>query len=265
MKRAIVTAAIGHPFEEMAKLTVPTQQAYARRVGAAHFRINADISFLAFGGGSHWMKFAVSELMKETTRFEQSQALEVFDEVAWLDSDVVVRPDAPDIFEEAGGCFAAFPEGDVVERLDAFREYYRRLRGKELPEAWSLYINSGVMVIPKQAIEIMELPKSEEIVKTMEMREENPGRFFRDQNLINARLAETGTHVNRLSYKWNLMHVPAEAMGIKWEDRTRAGYMIHYAGLANYLGDGVLDVIRNDLKEWGEHYDQEKGDKEKSG
>lgn len=239
VRRAIVTAAIGERFERMAALTVPTQRAYAQRIGAEHVLVDSLPDGIT-AKTSHWAKFRIAEMLEEA-----------FDEVLWLDSDIAVSPAAPSIFGEAGGRLAAYPEGDVVDRIEPFREYYRRLRGVELRRSWTSYFNSGVLVVPRTARKIMSRPEQDEVDATMKMREENPGRFFFDQNLINARIAESGIDVVRLSYRWNLMHVPAEFMGVKWEDRAKSGHMVHYAGLMKYLGEKALDLVREDLGKWG--------------
>ena len=41
MSRAIATAAFGDRYEFVAGLTVPTQQAYAKRIGASHFVLSS--------------------------------------------------------------------------------------------------------------------------------------------------------------------------------------------------------------------------------
>jgi hypothetical protein len=249
MRRAIVTAAIGDKYLPMAALTIPTQKAWAERIGAAHVVLESVPAELEAKTG-HWAKFRIGAMLEE------------FEEIAWIDSDIAVSPAAPSIFEAAGGKLAAYPEGDVVDRLDAFREYYRRLRGKDLAKGWQKYYNSGVLVVPRMAKNILSVPEKIEMEATVKMRAENPGRFFFDQNLINARIAESGLEVQSLSWRWNLMHVPAENSGISWDDRSSKGWLVHYAGMVSMLGDKVLDLVRTDLGKWGFAYGNE--EKEKS-
>ncbi len=240
MKRVVVTSVIGAAHAKLAEVTLPTIRAYADRMGADVKVLDAVLPEHA-GQTGHWAKFAIHGL------------LDAYDEALWLDADIVASPRAPDIFEAAGGALAAYPEGDVVERAGQFKEYYRLLRGHALAFGKQIrYFNSGVVVIPREARDIYKVPDLPEIELTTRLKQEQPWRFFYDQNLLNARIAETDHRILALSNRWNFMHVPSIAAGDPWEKRTEVAHLIHYAGLLGCMEtDQVLDLARADLRKWG--------------
>src|SRR5262245_29050786 len=99
MKRAIVTIACCVEHEEMARYSHPTFRAYAARLGC---------DFIA------WNDYS-GHTLPAFKKLDLSSLLDQYERVLYLDNDILVRDDAPDIF-------ALVPE----DRLGIFEEgcYY---------------------------------------------------------------------------------------------------------------------------------------------
>ena len=83
MKQAIVSAAFGVAYQELAEVTWPSQRAYASRIGSEFITIEKR---LFPGASGHWEKLQLRSF------------LDAYERVLWLDCDVIVRSDCPDLF-----------------------------------------------------------------------------------------------------------------------------------------------------------------------
>ena len=83
MKKALVTIASGEYFLRMAALTHPTLRAYAERIGA---------DFI------HWSDTS-GHAIPEYKKLDVAGLLDIYDRVLYVDTDVIIRDDAPDVFD----------------------------------------------------------------------------------------------------------------------------------------------------------------------
>ena len=102
MKKLVLTIAIGDEYQQIAKLTHPTLKAYAKRIGADFHSINETrISKTS----PHWEKFQIYDWLKE------------YDRIIYIDTDIIVRDDTPDLFEEVDYMkLGMFNEGRFTQR-----------------------------------------------------------------------------------------------------------------------------------------------------
>lgn len=154
--------------------------------------------------------------------FEKNQVvdyLDKYDQVLRIDSDVLVKPDAPNIFDyvpegSVGGVYE-----DVRDNKQHRQREIRRLQknlSKDLN--WDEgYINSGVAVAGSFAYKVFDI--NAEYIK-QHSRELGP---FKEQSLFNFKVQENHLPVTSLSPRWNRMsmfnNIPKEE-----------AYFIHYAG-----------------------------------
>lgn len=146
-KKAIVTLAIGDFYEKMGSITHPLMKKYANNVGADFVCISqpdvADITALP----PKYEKFQIYDLFDR------------YDRILFIDTDIIVNPDAPDIFDYCPAeCFGAVSEesysGSTLEK-----KVTQEILGSV---DWIYpYINSGVMVIPKTCREIFNYRRPE--------------------------------------------------------------------------------------------------------
>ena len=80
----VLTISIGDYYNEVAKLTLPSIQAYAKKIGADFLNIN---EFNPHYITQKWNKFHIHELLNKYRR------------IIYLDIDVLIREDTPNLFE----------------------------------------------------------------------------------------------------------------------------------------------------------------------
>lgn len=218
-KKLVLTIAIGETYQKMKVHTHPSIRSYAKRIGAEFLSIEKPkISSTT----PHWEKFQIYELLNE------------YDRILYIDTDIIIREDCPDLFEIVPsnqlGMFNEAPFTDRSKELmiDICKSYDTKL------EEWNgQYYNSGVMVISRTHKQIFKKPEKEIF------------NFF-EQSYLNMVIAMKQTNVFSLEYKFNRMTCLDPIIG---EDRF-ASYIIHYAGYPSV--DFVLAQIPKDMARWQE-------------
>jgi hypothetical protein len=219
MSRAIVTIACGDFYQRMSEITHPMFRAYADKVGA---------DFIVWNDSE-------GHVMPHYKKIELGGMLDKYDRVLYLDTDILIRDDAPDIF-------AIVPE-DELGMLDEGQYYSDRTACmtqfmqaiKCDPLAWDgKYYNAGVMVLSQSHKKIFVQPFVEV---------DN----FREQTYLNVMISGTKTKVFPLPYRFNRVYCMDSVYG---EERFDS-YFLHYAGINALLSEDVqLELMRNDLGVW---------------
>ena len=224
-KLLVLTIAIGAQYKKLAKLTHPSLKKYANRVGGEFLCINKErISETT----PHWEKFQIYNL------------LEKYDRILYLDTDIIVRDDCPNLFdfvpEDMLGMFneAQFTVRSKEMMIDICKEY-----GVQLPGWDGRYFNSGVMVISKMHRELFRKPEKEIF-------------NFYEQSYINMIIAGYRPEMFELPYMFNRMTCVDSFTG---ENRL-SSYIVHYAGCPNI--ELLYPLIKDDLSIWknlgGDYY-----------
>jgi len=224
----VLTIAVGDAYDRMAKLTHPAIKKYAEKIGAEFQCITE-----SYCSTPHWAKFEIYNLLNK------------YERILYIDTDILVREDAPNLFdvvpENELGMFNEMPwtENRQISLIDSCKEI-----GVVLKNWNGKYYNSGVMVIPRSWKFLFKKPKKE---------------FFNfyEQGYLNARIHQeletigNEMRVFDLPYKFNRMACMDRFTG---EERF-ASYFMHYAGYPNL--EFVLGLIKQDLNVWeknGFHY-----------
>ena len=203
MKLAIVTLCVGRLYEMIGSISHPLMKSYADRIGAA-FIVHRDF-------GSHeigpYMKLELMHaLLKE------------FDRVAFLDTDILIRADAPNVFDIVpDDSLGLFDEGSVIERSQAWAEVFAKLGYPVNPMAQlgegPVYYNTGVLVASGKHRGLF-IPAAMEVDA------------FAEQSFLNFRLWDRKAKVFNLPYRFNRIHAVGELTGEVWDD----SYFAHFAG-----------------------------------
>ncbi len=218
MKTAVVTICCGSFFERLARITHPTIAAYARKIGA---------DFLV------WRDFA-GHAMPHYQKLELGKLLETYDRVLYLDTDVLVRDDAPNLFDlvpkdEVG----MLEESKYIERTINMIQFMIAV-GYDARQWDGKYYNAGVMVLSRSHRNLFVPPPTE-------------WDNFKEQSYLNVSIARSKTKVCPLGHRWNRMYYMDWMFG---EDRCD-GYIIHYAGLDVLVSEAeYLDLVANDRATW---------------
>ena len=213
----ILTIAVGKDYEEMSAITHPSIKAYADKIGAEFMCIKE--KKLA-NTTPHWDKFQIYDL------------LDKYDRILYLDTDLIIREDCPDLFLEVpNNKLGMFEEGQFTERskelmIDICRQYEERL-----PSWNGKYYNSGVIVISQIHKPLFKKPEKEIF-------------SFYEQSYLNMRIAKLGVDIHSLHYKFNRM----TCMDAYTGEERYASYIIHYAGYPSLVM--VKDLIKMDMDKW---------------
>jgi len=224
MRTAVVTMTFGDAYEQIAKLTHPTLQAYADKIGAQFVVISKQ----SFEPGSVPIGYEKLQLR---------DYLHLYDRIVYLDTDLIVRPDTPNLFDFVEpGMFCAFNEGAwISSRLEALKDATKQF-GLSAPNFKDRYYNTGVMVFDKEHAGVFA----------------DPPKFidhFYEQTYLNIMLARTKADLRELPHSFNRMSHLDENK--QTNDHRLESYIVHYAGALNNIGlDNLLTAIGDDLREW---------------
>lgn len=218
MERLILTMAVGPKHKAISDVTLPTLKAYAKRIGAKLRCVREHEGELS----PHFRKL---ELMREE--------LENNARVAWIDTDILISPKAPDIFEEVPedklGLFNEAPW--VGDRHPNDIAVWKELTGRELVPGQ--YFNTGVIVASMRHADLFD---------TSVMNKVN---HYGEQTAFNQLLVDRKAEVFELSHEWN-------RMSCTWRQGLSpySANFVHVAGAAPEIVGGVPQMLKNIWADW---------------
>jgi hypothetical protein len=225
--RVVVTASVGANFSEMGRITQPLMQRYAGRCGADFFVIAEPLLAQRVGLPPRYEKFQLYDL------------LERYERVLFLDNDILVSPDAPNVFDLVpDGVFAASSE-ETFSRVRLDIELTQQALGAI---DWrSPYFNTGVMVASAGHRPLFD-PVREELLQ------------WNTFSMADARYHPAGEDQAYLNYLINAHAVPFQDLGYRFNHtRVRTdthrrfhSHFIHYAGPSGFRYGARLDQMRKD-------------------
>jgi len=216
---AIVTIARGEKYEKIWKRVEPFFVAYAEKCDAELIVLQG-VDGITYPS-PHWMKFSVYELLRE------------FDRIAFIDADIIIRPDAPSLFDIVPeDQFGIFNEGEFCPRSMCIHEV-RKVFDVDIKN-WNGtdYYNTGVMVMSKQHRYLFKITEE---IKPMR-------NAFGEQTYINMKLMANNVKIFPLHFKFNRMSIMDRITGMSRLD----SYLVHYAG----DGDRLFEKMDRDIEQW---------------
>jgi lipopolysaccharide biosynthesis glycosyltransferase len=217
-RTALVTIVIGEKYERLAEVSHPLLKKYAEKTGSDF------IVWKDFDGHSlpAYKKLDIYGLLKE------------YDRVLFIDTDVIIRNDCPNLFELVPetyfGAFNEFPFTDRHEAMMSMCQDREWLQKK-------IYFNSGVFVCSASHRSIFRHGIE-------------PNNFY-EQTLLNFRLHALAIPFFDIGYKFNRM----TCLDIFGVDRFDS-FIMHYAGCPLET-DAFVEQMRSDSKIWADikdHY-----------
>jgi hypothetical protein len=213
-KRAIVTLNIGDKNNKLFSLTRPVLERYARRTGADFIVIDE------------------RKINRENVDFEKYQVYELldkYDRVLFLDADIIVAPECPDLFNIVPKeCFGAYVLYD-----DYFKDI-KECQDKCGDIGWGNGVfNAGVMLVSGQHREAFN-PFS-------------PVRYFHKWFLItfeiNYKVQALKIKIFDIKYNFNHCSKATICGGTIRKDLSRFNsFIIHYAGGREYKDARISDI-----------------------
>ncbi len=213
---SIVTIVSGRDYEELSKLTHSSINAYAEKIGAEFIVIREESLT------PHWLKFRLFDLLNK------------YDRIIYLDSDLIVRDDTPNLFDVVPeDSFGAFDEALYADRehsiLKAQQDYKEKVNWNKQ------YFNSGVLVMSKRHKYVWVEPENKEF-------------NFGEQGYLNLKLqlllSRKEIKVHSLDYRFNRMTCMEQYLG----EERHVAYIIHYAGCPDHAQR--MSAIKRDLETW---------------
>lgn len=217
MKLAVVTIAVGDFYTKMAEITHPTIRKYAEKIGAELIVLDEKKE-----GLPHYLKLELNNLLRK------------YDRILYVDTDVVIREDATNIFDEVPvDQIGAFEEGQFADRRTSMLEFLNQ--NKIDPKSWdNKYYNTGVLVVSKEHANVFIKPLLEH------------DHFF-EQSYLNLLFSTFKVKMHNLHYKWNRMYLMDKLTG---EERYES-YFMHYAGVSLMMSqEAQLNLMKDDLAKW---------------
>jgi hypothetical protein len=216
-KRAIVTIAIGAYHEKLYSVVEPFFQAYAKKVGA-------DLIVWRDQGNHsmpHYRKLDLGDVLND------------YERVCYIDADIIIREDAPDIFEMVpADRFGAFEEGQYDDRADTLLNFFKKMDFEPEEDCQADYWNTGVMVFSQGHQPIFLQPVNEIM-------------SFYEQTYLNFMFHALKVKMFNLPYRMNRMSLVNPVTG---EDHLD-GHFIHYAGYKDVHGEQfLLDRVVEDIE-----------------
>jgi len=157
--------------------------------------------------------------------FEKNQVYNISDkytQVLRLDSDVIITPNCPDIFEE----YKDVDFGCVFEDVGS-RKGHRQNQLKMISNTLgkidnnTRYFNSGVVLYNTKHKELFKLPDNPKDIYNINLGS------FKEQSYLNWQVANAKINVTPLSFKFNHLSMFSEP----WSGADKKeSYIIHYAG-----------------------------------
>lgn len=192
--KALVTVAIGEEYQKIARLTHPLMRAYAARIGAEFIVLRQSCSS---GPTAHFEKYQLF------------QYLELFHRILYIDSDIVINPQCPDLFEIVPEqSLGVFLEEDQTEPT---RRVLQTQATCGLLPAWGgVFFNSGVMVLSSQ----------HRVIFDPGLEQHSIGREY-EQAQLNWNAQRAGVSIVNIGKSYN--HIVWELDATRYESN-----MIHY-------------------------------------
>ena len=215
-KRLVITRAD----EEVAaytKITHPIIKKYADRCGAK-FEILEDCQ----GIHKHY------RIMQLYDKFEG------YDRILMLDSDILIRKDCPNIFDEVPDNYIALLLEDKGSRQEDRRERIANANEMYGDKGWTEgYINTGFALFPKVSRDIFKIEEKDILYLD----------FGYDDVFLGWRIYDQGINVAELAPSYNFMSMFTE----DWSGLDKSdAYIIHYAGMGHHPNIPKPRQIMND-------------------
>lgn len=263
-KIAVVSVLIGERHKNIANLTHPTQIEYAKRCGADYLVYDSISYHVTHPDGSSSTIQSRNPAVPRNTngltapafgaynKLNIVELLDHYDRVLHIDTDIIVRKDAPSLFDIVPqDKIGIVSESDFVAESDRgglMLEWAER-NGIKLENWGKRYYNTGVFLFSQRHHKMLDVS----------------GSFYDDsfyeQTMINMNIYLNQLEVHELDPRFNRMTFMD---GILLMPRHDA-YFIHYGGSWMMLKEGhsveanfLTKLIRYDLEKWKQDFPEYK-------
>jgi lipopolysaccharide biosynthesis glycosyltransferase len=197
----VITLAIGQEAEELYALSSDSIQAYARKISADFACIHQDV-------------FSDSDIPPYYNKLKIGDYLEIYDRVLYLDCDLIVKPNTPNIFD-----LVPINAIGVINEA-CFNNYDQEIVGVknalgQLDNWQEDYFNSGVIVVSKIHKPLFTFPQ-----KIF------PSPFY-EQTYLNWQAHYLNYEIKYLPREFNYIFVNTPDLNLEIPE---SAYIVHFAG-----------------------------------
>ena len=225
-RKALVTLACGEFYTELGKVTHPFMEDYARKCAAEFLVIRKRQVNKTYNLSERYEKFQVFDLLDD------------YEQILFVDTDILIAPDAPSLFEIT-----------PIDRFAAASEAGYSMAQRDITltqeilgavEWLNPYFNSGVMVFSRMHKEVFD-PLSADL-KSWSTGEFRAGQtnLLNDQPYLNHRLNKLRIPLQDLTYRYNHTRV------IKETETRFSSFLIHYSGPSGHRYGTRVGQMRKD-------------------
>lgn len=226
MKKAIVTLCIGEFYEKIGEITHPMFKAYAEKIGADFIVLKED--FINKNTKHNPPIFCYE-------KFQIGELLDKYDRVCFLDTDMIMSPETPDIFNlvpsDMIGLVDEAPLGYDTKFIEFLKDYAPEYLNYWIEVHHRKCYNTGVLVCSKIHKNVFTIPKV--LVN-----------HYQEQSYLNLQIIKEKVKVFDLPYQYNRMIY----MDLIIPEHRLKSYIIHYAGFLS--GRSIEEVINFLNKEY---------------
>jgi lipopolysaccharide biosynthesis glycosyltransferase len=162
------------------------------------------------------------KILPYLNKFYIHELLNHYSQIMFIDSDIRIKKEAPNLFEIAGSKLMMLDEGGLYKNVDQRKEFWSNIRTLSKNEKIQIntgwYFNTGVIVCSKDHQELF-----------------NPQKFiyvgvYPEQDFLNYRVALESITVDALPMEFNML-----MCGDKNEPFSKnSAYFLHYAGASKW-------------------------------
>jgi hypothetical protein len=269
-KFAVVTIVIGDRHKKISELTLPSQIEYAKKLNADfiiydhdQYRIYSHENHIENGKQNlltiNSKKIRISkdnqkEMLKSDfgcyNKMNLVELLDMYERVLFVDTDIIIRDDSPDIFKIVPkDRVAMWREPNAQNRylvMKAWCDFYN-LNIKNWDEN---YYNSGVILFSRGHEKLFSIERK------IPTKEDLPDDIWYEQTLINSNIFEHNIKMFKISHHFNRIFFLDPLISESRYD----SFFIHYAGSWFELEEGntqdpksLISLIKHDIKIWEEN------------
>jgi alpha-N-acetylglucosamine transferase len=228
LKTAIVTLCIGEFYEKMGEVTHPMFSAYADKIGADFIvlkedKINREVNKNANENTDQKSPIFCYE------KFQIGELLDMYDRVCFLDTDMIMHPDTPNIFDvvpiDMVGLVDETPLGYDTKFIEFLKENFPEYLNIWIEEKHRKCYNTGVLVCSQMHKSLFTVP--EVLIN-----------HYQEQSYLNLQIIKEKVLVFELPYQYNRMIY----MDLIIPEHRLKSYIVHYAGFL--AGRGIEEVTQ---------------------
>ncbi len=182
----------------------------------------------------NWHKLLVFDLL-ENDKIK-------YDQILIVDSDTIIHPDAPNMFDISDNKFCAIHNDGSYDWVLRSMETYSKFIFKGYMFDWWKYFNSGIMIVNKKHKDLFEQIKNFYLVNIdlLKQIQENFS-VGTDQPMINFFVHKNNVDLKLLSYEWNMQDMNRKEILTHDMLFTKVGRIYHFNAIPeNYNAKKTL-------------------------